>query len=108
MNEKPEDLKLRTKAEFTFKIGDCLKEIGEIECWLELLVESSLFLSDRLTGHEAALAPARELSQLAALRQATRLGRFSARANLRAAVWDKPRSDCTVGVSRFTGRSHGL
>jgi hypothetical protein len=43
----------------------------------------------------------RELSQLAALRQATRLDRFSARANIRAAVWDKPRSHCTVGVSRF-------
>ena len=62
---------------------------------------SSLFLSDLLTGHEPALAPERELSQLAALRQATRLSRFSARANIRAAVWDKPRSDCTVGVSRF-------
>jgi hypothetical protein len=62
---------------------------------------SSLFLFDLLTGHEPALAPERELSQLAALRQATRLSRFSARANMRAAVWDKPRSDCTVGVSRF-------
>jgi hypothetical protein len=30
--------------------------------------------------------------RLAALRQATRLSRFSARANIRAAVWDKPRS----------------
>jgi len=36
------------------------------------------------------------LSQLAALRQAARLGRFSAPANIRVAVWDKPRSDCTV------------
>ena len=63
-----------------------------------------MFLLDLLTGHEPALAPERELSQLAALRQATRLGRFSARANIRAAVWDKPRSDCTVGVSRFMGR----
>jgi hypothetical protein len=32
------------------------------------------------------------------------LGRFSARANIRAAVWDKPRSDSTVGVSRFLGK----
>jgi len=71
-------------------------------------MESSLFLSDLLTGHEPALGPERELSQLAALRQATRLGRFSARANIRAAVWDKPRSDCIVGISRFMGRpSHG-
>ena len=53
---------------------------------------SSLFLLDLLTGHEPALAPERELSQLAALRQATRLSRFSARANICAAVWDKPRS----------------
>jgi hypothetical protein len=67
-------------------------------------VESSLFLLDLLTGHEPALAPERELSQLAALRQATRLSRFSARANIRAAVWDKPHSDCTVGVSRFVER----
>jgi hypothetical protein len=61
-------------------------------------MESSLFLLDLLTGHEPALAPEGELSpcqagvRLAALRQATRLGRFSARANSRAAVWDKPRS----------------
>jgi hypothetical protein len=34
----------------------------------------------------------RELSQLAALRQAKPPDRFSARANIRAAVWDKPRS----------------
>ena len=60
--------------------------------------ESSLFLLDRFIGHEPALAPERELSRcqaevrFAALRQATRLGKFSARANLRAAVWDKPRS----------------
>jgi four helix bundle protein len=31
----------RSKAEFTSKIGDCLKEIEETEYWLELLVESS-------------------------------------------------------------------
>jgi hypothetical protein len=62
-------------------------------------MESSLFLLDLLTGHEPALVPGRELTQLAALRQATRLSRFSARANIRGAVWDKPRSDCTVGVS---------
>jgi hypothetical protein len=64
-------------------------------------MESSLFVLDLLTGHEPAVAPERELSQLAALRQATPLGRFSARASIRAAVWDKPRSDYTVGVCRF-------
>jgi len=68
-------------------------------------MRSFLFLSDLLTGHEPALAPERELSQLAALRQATPLGRFSARANIRPAVWDKPRSGCTIGVSRIMGRS---
>jgi len=61
-------------------------------------LESSLFLSDLLAGHEPALAPECELSQLAALRQATRLGRFSARANIRAAGWDKPRSNLCLGL----------
>jgi hypothetical protein len=69
---------------------------------------SRSFLRDLPTAHEPALAPERELSQLAALRQATPLGRFSARANIRAAVWDKPRSDCKVGVSRFMESAHGL
>ena len=46
----------------------------------------------------------RELSQLAACRQFARAGRFSARANTRAAVWDKPRSgsDAPALVSRPT------
>src|ERR1035437_4177217 len=30
----------RSKAEFISKIGDCLKEVGESEYWLELLVDS--------------------------------------------------------------------
>ncbi len=30
----------RSKAEFTSRIGDCLKEIQETEYWLELLVDS--------------------------------------------------------------------
>src|SRR6266851_2095123 len=30
----------RSKAEFVSKTGDCLKEIGESEYWLELLVDS--------------------------------------------------------------------
>jgi hypothetical protein len=35
-------------------------------------------------------------------------GGSALRANIRAAVWDKPRSDRTVGVARFMGSSHGL
>ena len=31
----------RSKAEFTSKIGDCLKEIEETEYWLELLTDSN-------------------------------------------------------------------
>ena len=55
------------------------------------------------------LAPERELSQLAALRQSTRLGKFSARANIRAAVWDKPRSSLRGPKERrFMGSSQGL
>lgn len=30
----------RSKAEFTSKIGDCLKEIEETDYWLELIVDS--------------------------------------------------------------------
>lgn len=33
----------RSKAEFTSKIGDSLKEIEETEYWLELLVDSGCF-----------------------------------------------------------------
>src|SRR5512136_1866295 len=32
----------RSKAEFTSKTGDCLKEIAETEYWLELLIESGI------------------------------------------------------------------
>lgn len=32
----------RSKAEFTSKVGDCLKEIDETEYWLELLVDSGV------------------------------------------------------------------
>jgi len=32
----------RSKAEFTAKIGDCLKELDETAYWLELLVEASI------------------------------------------------------------------
>jgi hypothetical protein len=69
-------------------------------------MESSLFFLDLLTGHEPAVAPERELSQLATPRQATRVGRFSARANIRAAVWDKPHSSLRrPDERRFTERA---
>lgn len=32
----------RSKAEFTAKIGDCLKELDETAYWMELLVESGI------------------------------------------------------------------
>lgn len=38
----------RSKAEFTSKIGDCLKEIEETEYWLELLVDSGCVSSERM------------------------------------------------------------
>ena len=56
-----------------------------LNCWV--------FRMPFLPVAKVGLAQERELSQLAALRQAARLGRFSARASIRAAVWDKPRSD---------------
>ena len=38
----------RSKAEFTSKIGDCLKEIEETEYWLELLVDSGCVSSEKM------------------------------------------------------------
>ena len=40
----------RSKAEFIFKIGDCLKEIEETEYWLELLVDSSCVAAADMAG----------------------------------------------------------
>jgi four helix bundle protein len=40
----------RSKAEFTSKIGDCLKEIEETEYWLELLVDSGCVQGAQMTG----------------------------------------------------------
>ena len=40
----------RSKAEFTSKIGDCLKEIEETGCWLELLVDSGCVSSVKMAG----------------------------------------------------------
>ena len=38
----------RSKAEFTSKIGDCLKEIEETEYWLELLVDSGCISEEKM------------------------------------------------------------
>jgi len=38
----------RSKAEFTSKAGDCLKEIAETEYWLELLVDSGCVTSAKM------------------------------------------------------------
>jgi four helix bundle protein len=38
----------RSRAEFTSKVGDCLKEIEETEYWLELLVDSGCVASVRM------------------------------------------------------------
>ena len=40
----------RSKAEFTSKIGDCLKEIEETEYWLELLVDSGCVPTVKMAG----------------------------------------------------------
>jgi len=40
----------RSKAEFTSKIGDCLKEIDETEYWLELLVDSRCVSATKMAG----------------------------------------------------------
>jgi four helix bundle protein len=38
----------RSKAEFTAKIGDCLKELDETAYWLELLVEAEILPAAKL------------------------------------------------------------
>jgi four helix bundle protein len=40
----------RSKAEFTSKAGDCLKEIAETEYWLELLVDSGCVTAAKMDG----------------------------------------------------------
>jgi len=40
----------RSKAEFTSKIGDSLKEIEETEYWLELLVDSGCVPATKMAG----------------------------------------------------------
>ncbi len=38
----------RSRAEFTAKIGDCLKELDETAYWLELLVEAGILAENML------------------------------------------------------------
>ena len=40
----------RSKAEFSSKTGDCLKEIEETEYWLELLVDSGCVSTLKMTA----------------------------------------------------------
>jgi len=37
-----EAFRARSKAEFTSKLGECLRELDESEYWLELLVDESI------------------------------------------------------------------
>ena len=38
----------RSKAEFTAKMGDCLKELSETDYWLELMAAEEILPPDRL------------------------------------------------------------
>ena len=40
----------RSKAEFIAKIGDCLKELDESAYWLELLADSGIVPSEKLSA----------------------------------------------------------
>ena len=40
----------RSKAEFISKIGDCLKELDETAYWLDLLVQSGIVTTERLSA----------------------------------------------------------
>ena len=40
----------RSKAEFIYKIGDCLKELDETAYWLELLTESGIVKPTKLAA----------------------------------------------------------
>ena len=43
-----EAFRARSDAEFSAKMGDCLKELEETAYWLELLVESSIMPPEKL------------------------------------------------------------
>jgi four helix bundle protein len=45
-----EAFRSRSKAEFTAKIGDCLKELDETSYWFELLVEAGIQPSANLNA----------------------------------------------------------
>jgi four helix bundle protein len=45
-----EAYRARSKAEFTAKMGDCLKELDETAYWLELLAESGVVTAKRLAA----------------------------------------------------------
>jgi four helix bundle protein len=38
----------RSKAEFTSKMGDCLRELDESEYWLELLIDESIVSQQKM------------------------------------------------------------
>ena len=38
----------RSKAEFSAKVGDCLRELDETAYWLELLVEAAIVAAEKL------------------------------------------------------------
>ncbi|HEU4323974.1 MAG TPA: four helix bundle protein [Roseiflexaceae bacterium] len=43
-----EAYRARSKAEFTAKVGDCLKEAEETMYWIELLIDSSIIPANQL------------------------------------------------------------
>ncbi len=45
-----EAYRARSKAEFTAKLGDCLRELEETAYWLELLVESGCLAAKKLSA----------------------------------------------------------
>ena len=45
-----EAYRARSTAEFTAKLGDCLKELDETAYWLELLTEAGIVANERLAS----------------------------------------------------------
>jgi four helix bundle protein len=45
-----EAFRARSEAEFTAKMGDCLKELEETSYWLELLVEANVVPAEKLAA----------------------------------------------------------
>ena len=44
-----EAFRARSTSDFLAKLGDCLKELEETLCWLELIAEGDVFPATRLT-----------------------------------------------------------